>query len=399
MTVPEKSAMNWWALGLLWFAGANLRITMLAVPPLIPLIHDDLHMSEKAVGALNGLPVLTLAAGAIFGSLLLARIGVMRALCAGLLLMAVAGALRGLGPSVAMLFAMTMIMGLGVAIMQPAMPTLVGHWFPARIGLATAIYVNGLLVGEIIGAAITLPVILPMTEGSWGLSLAFWSIPAVLNAALLLWALGRGLVTRPGLRGKDAPKQLWWPDWRNGAMLRCGLILGSASSIYFSANAFIPDYLHAIGRDDLVGPALTALNTGQLPGSFLMLLAPHWFTGKAWPFVVLGLLGATAVGAFALAGDATFWLLLFPALAGFSASFILILALALPPILTSHDDVHRFSAGMFLIGYALSFVTPVLSGALWDAWHVPALAFLPIATAGVLLALMASTLHFSSART
>ena len=86
--------MNWWALALLWFAGANLRITMLAVPPLIPTIHDDLHMSEKAVGALNGLPVLTLAAGAIFGSLLLARIGVMRALCVGLMVMAIAGALR-----------------------------------------------------------------------------------------------------------------------------------------------------------------------------------------------------------------------------------------------------------------------------------------------------------------
>lgn len=391
-------AMNWWALALLWFAGANLRITMLAVPPLIPTIHDDLHMSEKAVGALNGLPVLTLAAGAIFGSLLLARIGVMRALCVGLMVMAIAGALRGVGPSVPMLFSMTVVMGLGVAIMQPAMPTLVGHWFPARIGLATAIYVNGLLVGEIIGAAITLPVILPWTGGSWGLSLAFWSIPAVLNVVLLLWALGRGYVTRPGLRGSDAPKQLWWPDWRNGDMIRCGFILGSASSLYFTSNAFIPDYLHAIGKDTLVGPALTALNAGQLPGSFLMLAVPHWFTGRAWPLVVLGLLGASAAGGVTLAGGNDVLLVLFPAFIGFSAAFILILSLALPPILTGHDDVHRFSAGMFLIGYAMSFFTPVASGALWDAFHSPALAFLPIGVAGVALGLLASTLHFSKAR-
>lgn len=393
-----EGRINWRALGLLWFAGMNLRITMLAVPPLIPLIHEDLHMSEKAVGALNGLPVLTLAAGAIFGSLLLARIGVVRALCAGLMVMALAGALRGFGPSIPMLFAMTVLMGLGVAIMQPSLPTLVGHWFPARIGLATAIYVNGLLMGEIAGAALTLPVVLPWTGGSWGLSLAVWSIPAVLNVVLLLWALRLGLVTRPGLRGRDAPRQLWWPDWRNGEMLRCGFILGCASSLYFSSNAFIPDYLHAIGRGDLVGPALTALNTGQLPGSFLMLAAPRWFTGKAWPLVALGLLGACAAGALALAGGDETLLVLLPGLIGFSAAFILILSLALPPILTGHDDIHRFSAGMFVIGYALSFFTPVASGALWDAFHVPALAFLPIGAAGVLLALLASTLHFSNAR-
>ena len=53
-----KSTMNFWALGLLWFAGINLRVTLLAVPPLIPLIHQDLSLSEKAVGALGGLPVL-----------------------------------------------------------------------------------------------------------------------------------------------------------------------------------------------------------------------------------------------------------------------------------------------------------------------------------------------------
>lgn len=390
--------MNAWALALIWFAGVNLRITMLAVPPLVPLIHEDLSLSEKAVGALNGLPVLTLAAGAIFGSLLLARIGVIRALCAGLLLMALAGALRGVGPHAAMLFTMTVLMGLGVAIMQPAMPTLVGHWFPRHVGLATALYVNGLLVGEIVGAGLTIPLVLPLTGGSWPLGFAFWSIPAVLNVAVLLWALQAGRVTRPGLRGKDTPRQLWWPDWRNGEMLRCGLILGCASSLYFSSNAFVPDYLHAVGRGDLVGPALAALNTGQLPASVLMLARPKWFTGKAWPLTALGLTGAAAAGAFTFSGAASTPLMVFPALIGFAAAFILILVLALPPLLAEQDDVHRFSAGVFVIGYTLSFLTPLASGALWDAFHIPALAFLPIGGAGVVLAALASTLHFPRAR-
>ncbi|MDA7949106.1 MAG: MFS transporter, partial [Hyphomicrobiaceae bacterium] len=89
--------MNGWALFLLWFAGINLRITMLAVPPLIPFIHQDLDLSQKAVGALNGLPVLILGLGALFGSLLLARTGVIRALIFGLAIAGVGGALRGVG--------------------------------------------------------------------------------------------------------------------------------------------------------------------------------------------------------------------------------------------------------------------------------------------------------------
>ncbi|MDH3580774.1 MAG: MFS transporter, partial [Hyphomicrobiales bacterium] len=99
--------MNWWALSLLWLGGVNLRISLLAVPPLIPLIHEDLSLSEKAIGALSGLPILMLAAGALFGSLLLARTGVIRAFYIGLGVTALAGALRGVGPNVGVLFTMT----------------------------------------------------------------------------------------------------------------------------------------------------------------------------------------------------------------------------------------------------------------------------------------------------
>ena len=44
-------------LALLWLAGAAMRIPLLAVPPVIPLIHDDLHMTETQVGLLMGMPL------------------------------------------------------------------------------------------------------------------------------------------------------------------------------------------------------------------------------------------------------------------------------------------------------------------------------------------------------
>src|SRR5260370_21956866 len=75
---------DWVRLLLLWLGGIDLRLTLLAVPPLIPLIHRELHLDEKSVGALVSLPVLLFATAAVPGSLLIATLGGPGALLAGL---------------------------------------------------------------------------------------------------------------------------------------------------------------------------------------------------------------------------------------------------------------------------------------------------------------------------
>src|SRR5437588_837968 len=92
---------------LLWLGGIDLRLTMLAVPPLIPLIHRELHLDEKAVGALVSLPVLILAVASVPGSLLIAKLGVRRALLIGLVFVGAFSALRGFGPSTPILYTAT----------------------------------------------------------------------------------------------------------------------------------------------------------------------------------------------------------------------------------------------------------------------------------------------------
>src|SRR5437763_16993963 len=67
---------EWVRLLLLWLGGIDLRLTMLAVPPLVPLIHRELHLDEKAVGALVSGPVLLLAVAAAPGSMQSANLGV-----------------------------------------------------------------------------------------------------------------------------------------------------------------------------------------------------------------------------------------------------------------------------------------------------------------------------------
>jgi CP family cyanate transporter-like MFS transporter len=102
------------ALLLLWLAGIALRLTILAVPPVIPLIHDDLHLSETEVGILSGLPMVLFAGAAIAGSLLIARLGPLTTLATGLVLCAAGSALRGIGPHIAM-HTGTVVTALGVA--------------------------------------------------------------------------------------------------------------------------------------------------------------------------------------------------------------------------------------------------------------------------------------------
>jgi MFS transporter, CP family, cyanate transporter len=165
-------------LALLWLTGAGMRLTILAVPPLIPLIHGDLRMSETEVGILAGLPVALFAAAVIPGSLLVARLGAAGAVTAGLVITGIGSVLRGAAVNVPALYAFTIITGFGVAVMQPAMPPLVRAWLPERIGFGTSVYANGLLFGEIIPVMATLPM-LPFFGESWRLAVAFWGAPCI----------------------------------------------------------------------------------------------------------------------------------------------------------------------------------------------------------------------------
>jgi MFS transporter, CP family, cyanate transporter len=270
---------------LLWLAGNALRLTILAVPPVIPAIHQDLGLSATGVGILGGLPVVLFAAAALPGSLLIARLGPVRALVVGLMLAAGAGALRGAVATVAWLYAMTMLMGAGVAIMQPALPALVRLWAPHRIGFATAVYSNGLLVGETLPVLMMIPLVLPLVGGSWPLGLAVWSLPVVAIAALVVWFAGSAL-DKPATT--EPPR--WWPDWRDGLIWRLGLTFGAVNAMYFGANTFLPDYLTSHGRPDLISAALGALNFGQLPASVLLLVLASRLERRIWPYLAFGLL-------------------------------------------------------------------------------------------------------------
>ncbi len=373
---------------LLWLSGVGLRITVLAIPPVIPLIHQDLHLSQTGIGILTGLPPLLFAAAAVLGSLFVSRFGPVRTLVAGLLLTALTSSLRGIVPNAAFLFGTTFLMGIGISIMQPALPRIVRDWLPDRIGFGTAVYSNGLLVGEILAVSLTGPFLLPLLRGRWRLSLVIWSIPVFITAWLVaglvprLHRLSPSVLSVPGA---------WWPDWRNPLIWRLGFILGGLSSLYFGTNFFLPDYLHHTGRPSLVDWSLTALNLGQLPASFLLLPLAGRLLRRRGSYIACSML--SLMGLLGLMFGSGEWVVASSGLFGFAVSSLLILILALPPLLSEPHDVHRISAGMFTIGYSCAVVIPILSGAVWDITKVADTVFIPIGLCAVVIGILASGLH------
>ena len=353
---------------LLWLGGVDLRLTLLAVPPLIPNIHHALNLDEKAVGTLVSLPVLLLATAAVPGALLIARLGIRAALGMGLGAIAVFGATRGLGSSAVVLFASTFLMGVGVAVSQPAFPALVREWFPTRIALATAAFSNGILIGETLPTILTTPIgVLPLARGDWRWALPVWSAVVLIT--------GVAIVSRaPARPAHETGRARWWPSWLESQTVRIGLVMGMASSVYFASNAYVPDFLDQTGRHALITPTLAVLNASQLLTAPAVALWDDVLTGRVGFLSSAGLLVTAQLGIIFAPGPLV---VVFAFLLGFSAALGFIVVLTLPPRLAAAGDVHRLSAGIFTIQYASAFVIPLIAGALWDATGIARLAFAP----------------------
>jgi CP family cyanate transporter-like MFS transporter len=224
---------------------------------------------------------------------------------------------------------------------------------------------------------------------SWRATFVFWALPIVVIALLVL------ALAPPEKAAAIGAARRWWPNWPAREILRLGSVFAGASAIYFGSNAFLPGYLSETGRADLISPALTALNVGQLPASLLLIVFARYLERRAWPFVFAGVLCLACLGAIvATAGAVT---VASAAVLGFAAGAAFALGLTLPPLLSAPDEVARVSAAMFTFSYTSALVVSVLSGAAWDLTGDARFAFLPVALAGLPAILLVPTMRFDRA--
>lgn len=342
---------------LLWLAGVYLRIPVLVAPPLAPFISDELGLSQALTGALTTLPILMLAVGSMPGSLAIARIGPRNTLALAMVIMVIGSAGRGLSPDTVTLMLTSAVMGFGIAMMQPSLPALLPRWLePRHMAIGSAIYMNGMLMGEFIGAGITLPVLMPLMDDSWRATLLAWSLPALLVAAALF--LPRREMARP------VRKASWLPDWKNPLTLRIGLLLGLSGSLFFGLNAYMGSLLKQQGNFDMLADALFWYNFAQVAASLVMLKMAKRWVGLKTPIIVAATCSIVGtVFALFLTG---WWAIASATFMSFTAGILLILLVALPPMLVESGETGRLSAGNFLVGYTLAFSVPMIGGLLAD---------------------------------
>ena len=370
---------------LLWLAGVALRMTLLVMPPVIPQVHDELHLSETQVGLLIGLPLAVFALAAIPGSLLIARIGATIAVTLGMAIAAVAGGARAAAIDMWTLYAAALVSAFGIAIMQPGMPTLVRQWLPNRVATGTIGYSAGMLMGAMLPAVLTIGYVLPAVGGSWRLDVLVWPVPALLMVPIfyVLSPRTHDRRDRPGAVG--AP---WWPDWKNPLVWLLGFTFGSNNSPYFVTSAFIGDYLTTLGKPELLSPALGWLNGSQIFALAVLLLAANRLQLRAWPFLVFGPIMLAAFLALILFTSSPFVIVAASATVGVAAAVTMTAILALPPLLVEPRDVPRTAAGMFTVSYTCAVIIPTICGGLWDITGKPWTVFVPLLVCSVTLTLL-----------
>ena len=306
------------------------------------------------------LPIIAVALGSIPAAWLIARIGLRLGIVGGICVMVAASTARAQVPSAALLFSASLIMGLGVALFQTALPAATRVWTPGHVALGSAAYLNGMMVGELSAAGLTLPVVLPLAGGDWRLALVLWAVPATLIAVLVMIArlpqdrTPPASGNMPGLSRKGA-----LPRWNDRRVWQYGVLLGSSVVAFYVVNAYAGSVLQARGEKDALAGLYFAFNAMPLLASVAILIAPQWI-GSRGPIAVAALCAAIGLAGFLFLGGWASWISAL--VVGFASTVQLILLTSLPPSIANGVAVTRLSAGMTLIGFTVAFLLPLIGG-------------------------------------
>ena len=363
-------------IALIALIGFNLRSVILGVPPVLPALRDDLHLSFTTAGALTALPVLGLGAASIPGAVLVSRFGASFVISAGTLGLGLAALLRLAPPVPVALYIFTGLMSLFVAIVQPAMASGVRSWFPGNIQRVSTVFALALGLGGLGGSVLSVHL---QALGGWRGTFVFWAVLALL--AGLLWS---ALAPKRADYERPVPGSLLQP-LRNPAAWHVAAMFGIQSFVYYGSASWIPFALRPYGPGYLAVVLLLFNLIGIPLALVLVLLRWPWATNRPF-YVVAGVLMTVGSGAFALGlGGAWFWVLLL----GTGGGMTFTGANALPALLAaSRGQVAGYAAIVLTLGYAISFAGPLLGGVLLDHTHRTTSPFWPMVALSVCLVIL-----------
>jgi CP family cyanate transporter-like MFS transporter len=356
-------------LALAWLAAVNCRAPLFAVGPALTLIIADLGMSMTVAGLLPSLPLLFMGLLGLPGGILVDRFGPARLLLVGLALVGVAGLARAAAPSTLVLALLSACMGGAVGIAQPALPRIARDALPHRIGLATALYSNGFIVGGFFGAGLAVPLLALVGQLSWRGLFVLWGVIGLVSAVgWLAPSLAEHYERAQSRPAAASPAGHWLHDaliepMRTRGMIAVTIAFSTQSAVYYALSAWLPTYLIARGWTlaETVVPvaalAVTGIPAGLIVTPLVDVIGRRLILVLSGVFTLIGPLGLLVLPNAALA-----WAIV----TGIGTSVALQVSLTGPPDLAPPERVGATAGAMLTIGYVGAVIGPFAIGALHD---------------------------------
>jgi MFS transporter, CP family, cyanate transporter len=357
-----------------------LRGPFAAVGPLLGELSRQLSLPLTALAVLASLPLVVFGLLSPLAPVLAARIGLHRAVVAGVGLLAVGIAVRTAG--VAGLFAGTLLLGAGIAVANVLLPALARAEYGARAAGVVGLVTASMAVSAALGSGLAEP--LEAAAGSALGGLALWLPPVlVATGAAALLARARGGAAAPAPAVADRTGIL-----RDRVALAVTVFFGLQSLSFYAMLTWLPDVLETeAGVGAVAAGGLTAL--AAVLGGPASLVVPSLATRRPDQRTAALLIAVpTAVALLGLllapASAPLLWAVLYGL--GTGAAF----PLSMTVVLLRTRDVEqtgRLSAAAQSAGYLLAATGPIVIGALaevtggWRAGLVVLLAVLGAQTA------------------
>lgn len=229
----------------LFVIALNLRGPITGVGSLVPLIKEDLEISNAASGMITTVPLLVFLVITPLAAGISRRFSLATTLTTSFILILIGLPLRSTF-GVAGLFLGTAILAIGLGVAYALTLSVIKLRFPERIGSVTGMYSTATAAAAALSIGLSVPVATGLNLG-WQGALAMWAIVAA--ASLLLW-IGR-VKNEPELRKKETnisvDKSYSKMVYKIPLAWCFAIFNGTQTLIFYTLTAWIPSLMQSKG--------------------------------------------------------------------------------------------------------------------------------------------------------
>lgn len=386
-----KNAYRWVIVFLWFFVYFFSASALFCMPPLFSEIGNDIPLTKAQMGIIFGMnPLASLFLGFIAGSFS-DRFGSRWVVGIALLLTALSGALRAVSVSAFELMVYSFIMGVGTAFLAPNSPKVLGMWFPREeLGKANGIVMAAIPLAGAFSTATSASFMSPVFGGWKGVVIAFACMCMVMT---IIWML---LYREGDAQGAvEKRKQAILSNFGNVLKVRDIWLVAFFFGLYLAATGTVTALLPVILEERGVSRPGEIVSIWMWVGIVSTALGgvASDKLGRRKPFLI-GAAIVMAIGLPLLSGVQGMALIATLVLLGIAAGTLAPLKTVLAVEIKGIGPSLAATAFgfMMMVGFALSFLGPSVSGKLMDMTESSFSAFLLMAVcmlvaAGIAVAL------------